>query len=76
MTTRIFDAEIVDDGDGELTPLIPADIILTPCHHGCTCGLHQQIVYGERVAEHDPDRSSTTARWPCWSRPPATPPAC
>src|SRR6266702_7145636 len=51
---EVIDAEIVDDGDGELTPLIPPDTILTPCHHGCTCGLHQQTVYGERVPLHLP----------------------
>ena len=51
---EIFDGEIVDDPDGELTPLVPPDTILTPCHHGCTCGLHQQVVYGERVPLHPP----------------------
>ena len=51
---EIFDAEIIDDPDGELTPLVPPDTILTPCHHGCTCGLHQQVVYGERVPLHPP----------------------
>jgi hypothetical protein len=50
---EVIDAEIVDDPppDGP-APLVPADTILTPCHHGCTCGLHQQVVYGERVAQH------------------------
>ena len=51
---EIFDGEIVDDPDGELTPLVPPDTILVPCHHGCTCGLHQQVVYGERVPLHPP----------------------
>jgi len=46
---------IVDDPEGsQLAPLVPEDIILTPCHHGCTCGLHQQVVYGERVPRHEP----------------------
>jgi hypothetical protein len=56
------DAEIVDDGahggDGRGSPgpahLLPADTILAPCHHGCTCGLHQQTVYGDRVPLHEP----------------------
>lgn len=51
---EIFEAEIVDGPNGELTPLVPPDTILTPCHHGCTCGLHQQVVYGERVPLHPP----------------------
>jgi hypothetical protein len=51
---QIFDAEIVDDPSGNLTTLVPSDAILTPCHHGCTCGLHQQVVYGERVPLHPP----------------------
>jgi len=51
---EIFDAEIVNDENGELAPLVPPDTILTPCHHGCTCGLHQQVVYGERVPLHPP----------------------
>lgn len=51
---EIFEAEIVDGPNGELTPLVPSDTILTPCHHGCTCGLHQQVVYGERVPLHPP----------------------
>ncbi len=52
---EVVDAELVDEPppDG-LASLVPADTILTPCHHGCTCGLHQQVVYGERVAKHDP----------------------
>jgi len=56
------DAEIVDDGDdgdgGRASSgpahLLPADTILAPCHHGCTCGLHQQTVYGDRVPLHEP----------------------
>jgi hypothetical protein len=56
------DAEIVDDGNdrdhGGDRPgpahLLPADTILAPCHHGCTCGLHQQTVYGDRVPLHEP----------------------
>jgi hypothetical protein len=51
---KVYDAEIVNDSDGGLTPLVPSDTILTPCHHGCTCGLHQQTVYGERVPLHPP----------------------
>jgi hypothetical protein len=51
---EIFEGEIVDDPNGELTPLVSPDTILTPCHHGCTCGLHQQVVYGERVPLHPP----------------------
>jgi len=51
---EVIDGEIVDDWDGGLTPLVPPDTILTPCHHGCTCGLHQQTVYGERVPLHPP----------------------
>jgi hypothetical protein len=52
---EIVDAELVDEPppDGP-APLVPADTILTPCHHGCTCGLHQQVVYGERVERHGP----------------------
>src|SRR5580704_5118190 len=49
---KIFDAEIVNEENGELAPLVPPDTILTPCHHGCSCGLHQQVVYGERVPLH------------------------
>ena len=49
----IVDAEIVDDGDDGSSSgparLLPGDTILAPCHHGCTCGLHQQTVYGDRV---------------------------
>lgn len=61
---EVYDAEIVDDGGNETAPgnddhrpvpLAPPDTILTPCHHGCGCGLHQQVVYGERVPEHDAD---------------------
>ena len=54
---EIVEAEIVDDDSrdgGQLAPLVSGDTILTPCHHGCTCGLHQQVVYGERVPEHPP----------------------
>jgi hypothetical protein len=52
----VVDAEIVDDGGGGSGParLLPADTILAPCHHGCTCGLHQQTVYGDRVPLHEP----------------------
>ena len=51
----VIDAEIIDDVPaGELAPLVPPDTILTPCHHGCTCGLHQQTLYGERVPAHQP----------------------
>lgn len=53
---EIFDGEIIDDPNGELTPLVPPDTILTPCHHGCNCGLHQQVVYGERVPLHPPSK--------------------
>ena len=52
----IVDAEIVDD-DGRVASgparLLPGDTILAPCHHGCTCGLHQQTVYGDRVPRRD-----------------------
>ncbi len=55
---EIVEGEIVTD---EITPtvseptrLTPADVILSPCHHGCTCGLHMQVVYGERVPVHKP----------------------
>jgi PadR family transcriptional regulator PadR len=50
----VIDAEIVDDNlKGEqVSPLL--DAVLAPCHHGCTCGLHQQTVYGERVAARLP----------------------
>jgi hypothetical protein len=51
---EIIDAEIVDDSQPGPSRLVPADTILIPCHHGCTCGLHQQTVYGERVPEHPP----------------------
>jgi hypothetical protein len=54
----IVDAEIVDDGDDGKgsgpARLLPDDTILAPCHHGCTCGLHQQTVYGDRVPRHEP----------------------
>jgi hypothetical protein len=51
----IVDAELIGDGDDPAPrPLIPADTILTPCHHGCTCGLHQEVLYGERVPPHPP----------------------
>src|SRR6266487_3284595 len=52
---EVVDGEIVDDGrEGALAPLVPPDTILAPCHHGCTCGLHQQTVYGDRVPRHEP----------------------
>jgi hypothetical protein len=52
---EVVDAEIVDDTpEGELARLVPPDTILTPCHHGCGCGLHQQTLYGERVPVHEP----------------------
>lgn len=51
---EIIDAEIVDDGQAKLASLVPADTILLPCHHGCTCGLHQQVLYGDRVPDHPP----------------------
>lgn len=54
----VVDAEIVDDGDPGSSSgparLLPADTILVPCHHGCTCRLHQQTVYGDRVPRHEP----------------------
>jgi hypothetical protein len=58
----VVDAEIIDDdgndsgrgGASAAGPLLPADTILAPCHHGCTCGLHQQTVYGDRVPLHKP----------------------
>lgn len=49
----IVDAVIVDDDTGKPAPLAP-DTILTPCHHGCTCGLHQQVLYGGLVDRHEP----------------------
>ena len=52
---EIVDGEIANDPRGsEPIPLAPEDTILTPCHSGCTCGLHQQVVYGERVPAHPP----------------------
>jgi hypothetical protein len=60
---EIFQGEFVDEDsgaarrDGDLhppVPLAPQETVLTPCHHGCTCGLHQQVVYGDRVEEHEP----------------------
>lgn len=38
---------------GEVVPVAP-DAIL-PCHHGCTCRLHAQVVYGHRVPDHPPE---------------------
>ena len=56
---EIIEGEIVDDDIAptvsEPPPLIPADVVLSPCHHGCTCGLHMQVVYGERVPMHGPE---------------------
>jgi hypothetical protein len=51
---EVIDAEIVEDGEPQPAQLLPADTILAPCHHGCTCGLHQQTVYGDRVPRHPP----------------------
>jgi hypothetical protein len=51
---EVVDAEIVEDGEPQPAQLLPADTILAPCHHGCTCGLHQQTVYGDRVPRHPP----------------------
>jgi hypothetical protein len=57
---EIFEAEIVDEeipGRAPVAsppPLIGSDVILAPCHHGCTCGLHVQATYGSRVPLHDP----------------------
>jgi hypothetical protein len=51
---EVVDAEIVDDGQPKPAPLVPVDVILTPCHHGCTCGLHQQTLYGDRIPDHPP----------------------
>jgi hypothetical protein len=56
---EIVDAEIVGEGEtadaepAEPRPLLNQDVILAPCHHGCTCGLHIQAVYGSRVPVHD-----------------------
>jgi hypothetical protein len=53
----IVDAEIVDDDDESGSGparLLAGETILAPCHHGCTCGLHQQTVYGDRVPRHEP----------------------
>ena len=58
---EIVEGEIVDDipadpsPDDEPGPLLDQDIILAPCHHGCTCGLHVQVTYGSRVEKHPPD---------------------
>lgn len=59
---EIVDAELIDEEDeeeakkdqGKTTPRTPlsADTVMVPCHHGCTCGLHQQTVYGDLVEEH------------------------
>lgn len=57
---EIVDAEIVEDDtagqptNAEPKALVPPDVVLSPCHHGCTCGLHMQVVYGERVPMHEP----------------------
>ncbi|QBI53611.1 hypothetical protein [Streptomonospora litoralis] len=32
------------------------ELVPFPCHHGCTCQLHEQTVYGSMVAEHDAER--------------------
>jgi hypothetical protein len=50
---NVVDAELVGDGDDD--DRRRDDIILSPCHHGCTCGLHQQVTYGEKVPPHDRD---------------------
>jgi hypothetical protein len=51
---EVIDAEIVDGDESGPARLLTADTILAPCHHGCTCGLHQQTVYGDRVPRHEP----------------------
>jgi hypothetical protein len=51
---EIVDGEIVPD-EGSVSDLLPADFIPFPCHHGCTCGLHGQVVYGDRVPLHPPE---------------------
>ncbi|MEV1238475.1 hypothetical protein ACIBO2_44725 [Nonomuraea sp. NPDC050022] len=39
---------------GEVVVPVAAEAIL-PCHHGCTCRLHAQLVYGQRVPDHPPE---------------------
>lgn len=56
---EIIDGEIVDDpaaGESRLDQpeALFQDVILAPCHHGCTCGLHIQTLYGSRVPRHEP----------------------
>lgn len=56
---EIVEGEIVDDipdspALDEPGPLLEQDIVLAPCHHGCTCGLHVQATYGSRVPRHPP----------------------
>ncbi|MFC4534074.1 hypothetical protein [Sphaerisporangium dianthi] len=43
-------------GDEGAPPPIRAEDIVLPCHHGCACGLHQQVVYGSLVDPHSPEQ--------------------
>ena len=38
---------------GEVVPVEPEAVL--PCHHGCNCRLHEQVVYGQRVPDHPPE---------------------
>jgi hypothetical protein len=57
---EIVDAVIVDEEEeakrdqekAKPRPPLSAGTVMVPCHHGCTCGLHQQTVYGDLVDEH------------------------
>ncbi|GAA3133251.1 hypothetical protein [Streptosporangium carneum] len=42
--------------NGEVVPRsgITPDAVILPCHHGCTCGLHQQVVYGSLLDRRPP----------------------
>jgi hypothetical protein len=52
---EVIDAVIVDDNPAQQPArLVHPATILTPCHHGCTCGLHQQTLYGDLVPQHPP----------------------
>jgi hypothetical protein len=54
-SVEVVEGEIIDDMPAsEPIPLVPEDTILTPCHPRCTCGLHTQVVYGDRVPLHTP----------------------
>ncbi|MGH3241810.1 MAG: hypothetical protein ACRDNL_15665 [Spirillospora sp.] len=40
---------------GEVVPVTVEPDAILPCHHGCTCRLHEQVVYGGRVPGHPPE---------------------